>query len=118
MGVSDRLAVMAAGLAGGIGLSGGACGALGTAIWIISMNHLEEKGEKLDFKSPEALDTIDLFLKCTDFEFECCEITGRRFENTDEHENTDRRFYGCFIHNPYLCLYIKTYIIKFRLRLV
>ena len=38
MGVSDMHMVMAAGFAGGIGLSGGACGALGAAIWIIGMN--------------------------------------------------------------------------------
>src|SRR5512147_1272710 len=37
LGVSDLHAVMAAGLAGGIGLSGGACGALGAAIWIIGI---------------------------------------------------------------------------------
>jgi hypothetical protein len=32
MGAVDQHAVMAAGLAGGIGLSGGACGALGAAV--------------------------------------------------------------------------------------
>ena len=39
---------MAAGLAGGIGLSGGACGALGAAIWILGMNHNIKEGKKLD----------------------------------------------------------------------
>ena len=38
MGVSDMHTVMAAGFAGGIGLCGGASGALGAAIWIIGMN--------------------------------------------------------------------------------
>ena len=42
MGVSDMHAVMASGFAGGIGLSGGACGALGAAIWIIGMNTIKE----------------------------------------------------------------------------
>jgi hypothetical protein len=37
MGASDLHTVMAAGLAGGIGLCGGACGALGAAIWIMGM---------------------------------------------------------------------------------
>ena len=37
MGESDIHAVMASGLAGGIGLCGGACGALGAAIWILGM---------------------------------------------------------------------------------
>jgi hypothetical protein len=42
-GVSDIHTVMAAGFAGGIGLSGGACGVLGAAIWIIEMNGRKER---------------------------------------------------------------------------
>jgi len=84
MGVSDMHTVMAAGLAGGIGLSGGACGALGAAIWIIGMNLLEGGG-KLDFKAPGALDAIERFIKCTDYEFECSKIVGRKFESIGDH---------------------------------
>ncbi len=85
MGVSDMHIVMAAGFAGGIGLCGGACGALGAAIWIISMNSLKEGEGKIDFKNPRAQDTIDKFIKCTDYKFECSEIVGRRFEDTNDH---------------------------------
>jgi len=85
MGVSEMHRVMAAGLAGGIGLCGGACGALGTAIWIIGMNSLKEEGGKIEFHSPRAIDAIDKFIKCTDYEFECSEIVGRKFENIDDH---------------------------------
>jgi len=85
MGVSDMHMVMAAGFAGGIGLSGSACGALGAAIWIIGMNGSKERVGKIDFKDPRALDAIDRFLKYTDYEFECSEIVGRRFENIDDH---------------------------------
>ena len=85
MGVSDMHMVMAAGFAGGIGLSGGACGALGAAIWIIGMNSSKEGVGKIKFKSPRAIDAIDRFMKCTDFEFECSEIVGRRFENIGDH---------------------------------
>ena len=84
MGASDMHAVMAAGLAGGIGLCGGACGALGAAIWIIGMNYSKEDG-KIDFKNPRATDAIDRFLKCTDSRFECSEIVGRRFEDVNDH---------------------------------
>ena len=84
MGASDMHTVMAAGFAGGIGLSGGACGALGAAIWIIGMNSREERAFDL-FKNPRIGDTIDRFLKCTDYEFECSEIVGRRFENIYDH---------------------------------
>ena len=85
MGASDMHTVMAAGLAGGIGLCGGACGALGAAIWLISMNSLRESGGKLEYKSTEARDAIDRFMKCTDYEFECSEIVGRKFENIGDH---------------------------------
>lgn len=84
MGATDRHAVMAAGLAGGIGLSGGACGALGAAIWIGGMKILEGGG-KVPFRSPSARDAIDRFLKCTNYQFECTEITGRRFESVGDH---------------------------------
>ena len=85
MGVSDMHTVMASGFAGGIGLCGGACGALGAAIWIITMNSARERAGKISFKNPGALDAIDRFLKHTDFKFECSEIVGRRFENIDDH---------------------------------
>src|SRR4030042_3488196 len=70
MGASNMHAVMAAGLAGGIGLSGGGCGALGGAIWIIGMNSIKEGAGKIDFGNRRALDAIDRFMKCTDYEFE------------------------------------------------
>jgi hypothetical protein len=84
MGASDMHAVMAAGLAGGIGLSGGACGALGAAIWITGMNRPEEP-VGFNVMNSWAGDMIDRFLKCTDYEFECSEIVGRRFENVGDH---------------------------------
>jgi len=85
MGLSDKHTVMAAGLAGGIGLCGGACGALGAAIWNIGLNRLNEGDGKISFKDPKALDLIDRFLKFTDYKFECSEIVGRKFENIDDH---------------------------------
>ncbi len=85
MGASSMHRLMAAGLAGGIGLSGGACGALGAAIWIIEMDSLKEGSGKLDFKNPKTIATMDRFMKCTHDEFECSKIVGRRFENIDDH---------------------------------
>lgn len=85
MGASDMHTVMAAGLAGGIGLSGGACGALGAAIWIDGMNSLKKAGGKIRYKSPGALETIDRFIKCTNHEFECSKIVGRKFEGIGDH---------------------------------
>jgi hypothetical protein len=87
MGLSEMRTVMVAGFAGGIGLSGGACGALGAAIWIIGMDSLKEGADKLNFKNPKALDVIDKFMKCTNYEFECFKIVGRKFDNVSDHAN-------------------------------
>ncbi len=84
MGASDMHTVMAAGLAGGIGLSGGACGALGAAIWINGMNSAKEGASNKVINS-RASDTIDKFIRSTDFELECSEIVGRKFENIGDH---------------------------------
>jgi len=84
LGASDTHAIMAAGFAGGIGLSGGACGALGAAIWLLEMNHLKSGG-KSRLKPKHAMDLISRFLKCTDYEFECAKIVGRRFESIADH---------------------------------
>ena len=84
MGASDLHAVMATGFAGGIGLSGGACGALGTAIWIIGMDLLK-KGDKFAFQAQHASDAIEKFAKCTNHEFECSKIVGQKFESIQDH---------------------------------
>jgi hypothetical protein len=84
MGASAMQTVMAAGFAGGIGLSGGACGALGAAIWILGMNLLKEGGE-FTFQAPYAVEVIERFKKSSGGEFECSKIAGRMFESIDDH---------------------------------
>ena len=67
-----------------IGLCGGACGALGAAIWIMTMN----KGldAKMDFNDPKNLELIEkAFLPNSDYEFECSEIVGKKFETINYH---------------------------------
>ncbi len=85
MGASDVHTVMAAALAGGIGLSGGACGALGAAIWLRGVNRLRGGTGDVAFKSPDAMATVERFLKCSDYEFECANIAGRKFESVEDH---------------------------------
>ena len=85
MGESDELAVMASGLAGGIGLCGGGCGALGAAIWILGIKRGREKGGKIGYNAPSAQDVVDRFTKYTDFRFECSEIVGRTFDDVEDH---------------------------------
>jgi len=85
VGASDLHAVMASGLAGGVGLCGGACGALGAAIWLEGLKVAEETGKKIAFKDPRVQQIIRRFMEKTDFEFECSSISGRRFSTVDDH---------------------------------
>jgi hypothetical protein len=85
MGISDMQTVMAAGLAGGIGLSGSACGALGTAIWATGMNNAKERTGNAGFENPVASEVIERFVESTDGEFECSKIVGRKFKNVADH---------------------------------
>jgi len=84
MGKSDMHTVMAAGFAGGVGLSGGACGALGAAIWITSMNR---PGEVIGFNYSDTWvgDMIEKYSEIADREFECAEVVGRKFESVADH---------------------------------
>ena len=84
MGVSERHATMAAGFAGGIGLSGGACGVLGAAIWINGLNQ-PVKIEGFSYSGTWIDDTIEKFLESSDYEFECSAIVGWKFENVNDH---------------------------------
>ncbi len=93
-GASDRHVVMAAGLAGGIGLSGDACGALGAAIWLDGMNRIQAGEEKITYKNPQSLAIIERFIKSADYQFECSEIVGRKFESVEDHA-TFLRGGGC-----------------------
>jgi len=83
--LSDLHSTMLSGFAGGIGLCGGACGALGAALWIFNYNCLKNGEKKLQFKNPKALDIIDKFLKATNYEFECCKIVGKKFDSINEY---------------------------------
>ena len=85
MGMSDQRQVMASGLAGGIGLCGGACGALGTAIWVNGIRNKEAGAKKLDYKDPALTELIERFLRLTDYEFECSAIVGRKFQDVADH---------------------------------
>ncbi|MBK7201019.1 MAG: C-GCAxxG-C-C family protein [Anaerolineae bacterium] len=84
MGVSEMHVVMAAGLAGGIGLSGGACGVLGAAIWLRGINTLKNGG-KVSFDLNASSEEMESFLASADYEFECASIVGRKFEDVADH---------------------------------
>jgi hypothetical protein len=85
LGASDLHAVMAAGLAGGIGLSGDACGALAAAIWMTDMNDRQHGTAKVGYTNPRAASLIGRFVKHTDSRFTCLDLVGRRFESAADH---------------------------------
>jgi hypothetical protein len=78
-------ATMAAGLAGGIGLSGAACGALGAAIWMLGSEADKTWKTNDYYKNPKIEATIERFLAVSNYELECAKIAGRKFESTEDH---------------------------------
>lgn len=91
LGGTEEQACMAAGLAGGVGLCGGGCGALAVATWLEGMRLGQERGGELGpiWEDEEFTarfeELVARFLEATDYEFECREITGRSFADVDEH---------------------------------
>jgi len=84
-GASDLHQTMVSGLAGGIGLSGGGCGALGAAIWLAGMDVLRQHGGKLAFKDPKTTEVLERYIKAAEYRFECSEIVGRNFQDVGDH---------------------------------
>jgi hypothetical protein len=86
LGASEMHATMVAGFAGGIGLSGGGCGVLGAAIWLIGMNQ-PVAIDGFSYSGTWIDEIIEKFLGSSDYEFECAEIVGRKFDSVSEHAN-------------------------------
>jgi hypothetical protein len=94
MGVGDELAVAVAGFAGGIGLSGDGCGALGAAIWLRSLPWCQERPGKKPLSTPGGKLVLKSFLKATGGRLLCREITGRVFDDAGAHSRFVREE-GC-----------------------
>ena len=89
MGASDEEATMVAGFAGGIGLSGQACGALGAAIWMKTVEWCKAHPGKSPplFGNAEAKKILKSFQQETQGEMLCSKITGQTFHTVDEHND-------------------------------
>ncbi len=85
MGGSDEEMVMVAGFAGGLGLSGNACGALSASIWMNTLVRVRGQNYKYTLSDPVIEKIIAAFHKETGYEMECCKITGRSFKTIGEH---------------------------------
>ena len=87
MGGGETEQVMVAGFAGGLGLSGHACGALGAAIWMKTLDWCKKNPGKTPpfFNNPEHKKILKQFKELTGDEMLCTKITGRRFKDLSEH---------------------------------
>ncbi|MEW6194235.1 MAG: C-GCAxxG-C-C family (seleno)protein [Bacteroidota bacterium] len=85
MGGSNEEIVMVAGFAGGFGLSGNACGALGAAIWMKSLSKVKENNFKYSLADPDVEKIKEIFFDETDYKMECWKICGRQFKTINEH---------------------------------
>ena len=84
---SDEEMAMVAGYAGGLGLSGGACGALSAAIWKKMLDWCRENPEKPPpfFNNKTAKKILKAFKMATANKMLCNEICGQHFENLEDH---------------------------------
>lgn len=87
MGANDEEMVTVAGFAGGYGLSGNACGALGAAIWMKTLDWCRKHpGKNPPYLNNKDLDRIiKTFHDTTGSEILCDKICGRRFRTIDDH---------------------------------
>lgn len=99
LNASEREQLMVAGFSGGLGLSGGACGALATAVWLKTLKWLKEKGDSKDsfFKAlrqeltqtgdfyPDIKNIQRQFESLTNGVYSCKHTTKREFSSVKEH---------------------------------
>lgn len=83
-GASEQHATMLAGFAGGVGLSGEACGALGAALWLAALDEVR-RGGNVDLLNPRHMVIVERFLSAIDGGCECAAIVGRKFAGPADH---------------------------------
>jgi hypothetical protein len=85
MGGTPEEMLMVAGFAGGLGLSGNGCGALAAAVWMNALTHNRTQSGKYASFDPDSNPTLMAFYEETDYEMECIQICGRKFESLEAH---------------------------------
>jgi hypothetical protein len=87
MGAGAEEMVQVAGFAGGIGLSGNACGALGAAIWMHNLAWCRSHPGKNPpyINNPGTENILQAFDEATGSEILCRKITGKIFRSVGEH---------------------------------
>lgn len=84
---TDEEVVMVAGFAGGLGLKGGGCGALVAAIWKTILELVRKRNWKYTLNDPVTMESLNRFLKVSDYKIECYDITGKKFSSAIEHSD-------------------------------
>ncbi len=85
MGASDEEMVMVSGFAGGLGLSGNACGALAATIWMNTLARCKKNNGKSVYPDPNAKKILKGFYDATDDKILCHKISKQSFKTIDEH---------------------------------
>jgi len=85
MGANEEQMVMVAGFAGGLGLSGGGCGALSGALWMNALHWCNEHAQGSSFYDPKAQEMVNRFFEFTHDRILCEEISQTRFGSVEEH---------------------------------
>ena len=87
MGATEEESIIVAGFAGGIGLSGHACGALGAALWFKMLDWGKKNPSKTSsmFNNQDAKKVLRAFYIQTDSEMLCHKICNKTFSTIDEH---------------------------------
>jgi hypothetical protein len=88
-GGSNEEIVMVSGFAGGMGLSGSACGALGAAIWMDSLAWCRGNPGKSAFEygRKNSSKIMEVFNSVTGKEILCKKITGKSFTSISDHSD-------------------------------
>ena len=85
MGASDEEKVTVAGLAGGLGLSGNACGALGAAIWMNTLSWCRKNPGQSGYANSNTKKILNAFYSATDSKILCSIISGQYFKTAGDH---------------------------------
>jgi hypothetical protein len=85
MGGTEMEMAIVSGYAGGLGLTGNACGALAATIWKNSLERVKTNSFKYSISDPVTEKILKKFFEETDYEMECEKICEKKFKTVEEH---------------------------------
>lgn len=87
MGGSLKESLTVAGLAGGLGLSGNMCGALGAALWYKALKWLQDNPTEKHYPFAQTQKDLNKCLEFSNGKFLCPTLSGHRFRTLEQHRN-------------------------------